>query len=480
MAPPIKVNRDAHQALYRQIAAQIRQQVRTGALPVGAKLPAIRPMATKLGVTRLTVQTAYDELRAEGWIETVVGKGTFIAKTAQPEELMQEVGLSSEPGSVLNDLSRIDKIAIVRSLAQAEPDPELFPIGEFWGLMSRLRTEADELMRYNPPQGDAQLRCSIVNLLRDRGIESMPDDVVVTNGFTQGLSLVVQSLTRHGDFVAVEQPTHLGILHTLESHHVTPLPVPLDENGPNLDQLERLIRQFNPRFFLTAPNFQNPTGYQMSKRRRSELLALAERWGIMIVEDDSRGLLSYDGEIQPALKAWDQHELVIYLNSLSKVLMPGVRVGYAVAPRPTHDKLISLKRAVDYCGSALTQRTLSNFIEDGALRRHVSRVLPIYRSRRDKVLQALSSLMPSEVSWTHPRGGFSAWLTLPYDVDAMEVHRLAIRKGFAFTPGDAFLTEQNKGATDHLRICFANQPEQIISEAIGVLANVIDGQFRNL
>ncbi len=479
MSPPITVNRNAAEALYRQIASQIRQQIRTGALPVGAKLPAIRPMATKLGVTRLTVQTAYDELRAEGWIETVVGRGTFIAKTAQPEELMQEVGLSSEPASVLNDLSRIDEISIVRSFAQAEPDPELFPVGEFWGSMSRLRAEADELMRYKTSQGDTKLRCSLTTLLRERGIEAMPDDILVTTGATQGLSLIVQALTRHGDFVAVEQPTHLGILHTLESHHLNPIPVPLDEDGPNIEKLERVIRQFNPRFFLTAPNFQNPTGHQMSDERRQALLDLADRWGVMIVEDDSRGRLSYDGDVKPALKAWDQNELVIYINSMSKILMPGLRIGYIIAPHPTHDKIISLKRAVDYCGPALTQRALSDFIDDGALRRHIGRVLPVYRSRRDRLLQVLSSLMPAEVKWTVPKGGFSSWLTLPHDVDAMEVHRAAIRQGFAFTPGDAFLTEHGIGATDHLRICFASQPEQIITEAVDVLANIITSQYRD-
>lgn len=477
MAPPIKVNREASETLYQQIASQIRNQIRTGALPIGAKLPAIRPMATKLGVTRLTVQTAYDELRAEGWIETVVGKGTFIAKSAQPEELMQEVGRSAEPDSVLDDLTRLDEISIVRSLAQAEPDPELFPVGEFWGAMSRLRTAAHELMRYKLAQGDAKLRCSLAGLLRDRGIEAMPDDIVVTTGAIQGLSLVVQALTRQGDFVVVEQPTHLGILHTLESHHLKPLPVPVDENGPNIESLERLIKQFSPRFFLTAPNFQNPTGYQMSEQRRADLLDLAERWGLMIVEDDSRGLLSYDGSLKPALKAGDQHESVIYLNSMSKVLMPGLRVGYVVAPRPTHDELLSIKRAVDYCGPAMTQRALADFIDDGALRRHLQRVVPIYRARRDKLLQTLSSVMPKDVHWTHAKGGFSTWLTLPREVDAMDVHRVALRMGFAFTPGDAFLTEHGRHDHDHLRICFANQPEQVITEAVDVLANVIDGHY---
>lgn len=467
----LQIDREAALPLYRQIAGQIRQQIREGRLAVGVKLPAIRPLAASLGVTRLTVQTAYDELRAGGWIETHVGKGTFVARSARPEALIDSVGHSTTPIGVLDDQPRIDQISIVRSLAYTEPDPEFFPSGEFWHYLNRLRLESRDLLRYNWPQGDAELRGVLAGLLRERGVEAMPNDILVTAGMTQGVSLAVHALARPGDTVAVERPTHLGLLNTLRAHGVQPVDVPLDSQGPRLDELERIVVQYRPRFFHTMPSYQNPTGTLMSEPRRRDLLDLARKHRLLIVEDDSCGQLSYDGSPTPALKARDDSELVIYLTSTSKIMMPGLRIGWAVAPRPLHGDLINLRRSMDFCGPPFVQRALANFIKDGDLKRHLRRVIPIYRERRDTLLHALAAHMPPGVRWTEPAGGFACWLTLPPGVDASAVQHDALRQGFAFTPGAAFLTEP--GDRDHLRICYASQPPEVIAEAVSVLARII-------
>lgn len=443
-------------------------------MPVGAKLPPIRQMAEQLGVTRLTAQTAYDELRAQGWIETVIGKGTFVARTARPEALIDSVGHSSTPDSVLDDQPKINQIAIVRSFAYAEPDPELFPAGEFWGELHRLRAESAALLRYSWPQGDPALRTALADLLRERGVEAMPDNILVTSGVTQGISLITQALTRPGDVVVVERPTHLGLINSLRTYHVRAVDVPLDEHGPRLDELERIIVQYRPRFFHTVPNFHHPTGTLMSPERRRALLALARRYSLILVEDDSSGQLAYDGDPAPALKSLDEAEQVIYISSMSKVMMPGLRVGYVVAPEPLHRQLVSLRRAADFCGPPFVQRAVANFIQSGALRRHLRRVIPIYRERRDRLLRDLRWHMPPGVTWTHPRGGFACWVTLPPGIDATVVSREVLRRGFAFTPGDAFLVAP--GSNDHLRICFVSQPERVISEAVVVLSRVIEAQ----
>jgi DNA-binding transcriptional MocR family regulator len=209
----------------------------------------------------------------------------------------------------------------------------------------------------------------------------------------------------------------------------------------------------------------------MSADRRRDLLALARQYRLLIVEDDSCGLLSYNGPTPPALKATDTDELVIYLSSTSKILMPGLRLGWVVAPHPLHRDLIAQRRAADFCGPPFVQRALASFIQDGALKRHLKRVIPVYRDRRDTLLCALKSQMPPQVSWTQPDGGFACWLTLPEGVDATQIHREALRQGFAFTPGDAFLTKPADG--HFLRICFASQPSNIIEEAITVLSSII-------
>ena len=471
---PFRIDRDSALPLYHQIAGQIRQQIRDGLLPVGAKLPPIRQMAEQLGVTRLTAQTAYDELHAQGWIETVVGRGTFVAGTARPEALIDAVGHSMLPGDVLDDQHRIDQIAIVRSFAYAEPDPNLFPSSELWGEIGRLREESATLLRYSWPQGDPVLRTVLVNLLNERGVEAMPDDILVTAGVTQGVSLVAQALTRPGDAVVVERPTHLGLLNTLRTYGVQPIPVPLDDKGPRLDELERIIVQYRPRFFHTVPNFHHPTGILTSSERRRDLLALARQYGLMLVEDDASGPLAYDGEPDPALKSLDEMEQVVYISSMSKVMMPGLRVGCVVAPRPLHGQLVGLRRASDFCGPPFVQRAVANFIRGGALKRHLRKVVPIYRERRDRLMRDLHWYMPAGVTWARPKGGFTCWLTLPPGVAAADVNREALRCGFAFTPGDAFLTEPE--TSDHLRICFVSQPIEVIDEAMAVLGRIIKGQ----
>lgn len=476
MSFSLQVDRDSAETLYQQIAGQIRQRIRDGHLSVGARLPGIRPLADGLGVTRLTVQTAYDELRSEGWIETQVGKGTFVARTAQPEALMSSVGHTPTPSGVLDDQPRIDQIAIVRSFAYAEPDPELIPAGEFWHQMNKLRAEAATLMRYNSPQGDPVLRNALTGLLRGRGVEVMPDDVLVTSGITQGISLIVQALTRPGDVVAVERPTHLGLLSMLRAYHLQPVEVGRDAHGPRLEELERTIIQYRPRFFHTVANYHNPTGTSMSERRRRELLDMARQYGLMLTEDDSCGPLAYDRDPQPALKAWDEDDRVVYLSGTAKIIMPGLRLGTLVAPRPLHQQLITLRRAADFCGVPFMQRALATFITGGELQRHLRRVVPTYRERRDRLMQELARHMPEGVKWTHPGGGFTCWLTLPPGVSALDVHREALHQGFAFTPGDAFVVEP--GASENLRICFAAQRPQIIAEAMAVLGTIIREAMR--
>lgn len=470
----LHIDRQAEQPLYRQIAGQIRALVRDGRLPVGARLPATRSLAGQLGVTRLTVQTAYDELRAQGWVDTAVGRGTFVVRAAPPEALMETVGHSVTTTGVLDDLPRYEQIDIVRSFATAEPDAELFPVGMFWGYLNQLRPEGVDLMRYTWPQGDVRLRTALADLLRERGIEVMPDGILVTAGVTQGISLLLHALTRPGDVVALNSPAHIGLLEGLRACQIQPVGVPLDGEGPRLDVLEKVIVQYRPRFFFTVPCFHDPTGLQMSGRRRLDLLGLARGAGLMLVEDDSRAPLAYDGEPTPALKAEDERDQVVTLGGFSKSLMPGLRIGYVVAPHPLLDQLVTLRRAADFCGMPFVQRALANYILDGEFRQHLRRVLPVYRERRDSLLRALARHMPPGVEWTSPAGGFACWLTLPPGVSAVDVHRDALRRGFAFTPGDAFLIEPD--LRDHLRICFASHPPDVIEEASAVLGWVIRRQ----
>ena len=474
MALSIELDRKSKQPLYQQIAEQIKTQISDGRLPAGARLPTIRQLAADLKVTRLTVQNVYHELQAGGWIEATVGRGTFVSQSVQPYTLIPSTDLA--PDDVLKDILQLNQVVGVRSMAVADPDSTFFPADEFWNWLARLRPEVGPLLCYGSTQGDPLLRVELSAMLQEQGLTTVPDDILVTAGAMQGLSLVTQALTQPGDKVIVEQPTFLGFLHVLKAYQLQPIGVPLDEEGPCLPALEQLLLEHQPRFYYTTPSFHNPTGICMSVQRRRDLLSLAEKHQLTLVEDDVYGRLAYDAPPPPSLKVLDKVGLVVYLSSFSKILMPGLRIGYVIAGVPLRSQLLTLRRAADLCGPAFVQRALAGFLRDGGLKRHLRRVIKAYRERRDTLLAAMRAYMPEVVRWTEPAGGFCCWVTLPqYDVPG-QLYRAALERGFAITPGEAFLVESE--ANEHFRLCFGNQTSEGIRSGVEVLGEVIQEQIK--
>ncbi len=466
----LQLDRQRSQPLYQQIAEQIKAQISDGRLPIGTRLPTVRQLASTLGVTRLTVHSAYSELQSGGWVEATVGRGTFVAASAQPQDLMTATGRQITADGILDDMRRITQMVGLRSLAYADPDPILYPTREFWDSMVGLRGDPS-LLQYGSPQGDTLLRVELSVWLGEQGVEALPDEILVTQGVSQGLSLVAQALARPGDCVAVEQPTYLGLLNVLKAQGLQPVGVPLDDEGPRLDTLEQIVLKHRPRFFYTIPRFHNPTGICMSAARRRDLLALAERHELTLVEDDIYGRLSYDGPAIPPLKAADRAGLVIYLDSVSKVLLPGLRIGCVVAPLPLREQLMSLRRANDLTGPTLLHRALADFIHKGRLKAHIRRMIPIYRERRDALMNAMQYWMPAGVTWTRPVGGFCCWVTLP-GVDALDdLYQAALRRGVVFTPGEVFLAEPD--SYHHMRLCFGAQSPEMIRDSVALLGGLL-------
>src|SRR5258708_4641758 len=255
-------------------------------MPVGMRLPTVRELAAMLSVTRLTAQNAYRELQAGGWSGAMVGRGSYVCASTDSQAVLATVGRRVTPEHVMNDMSRLTHMAGLRSLAYAEPDPKLFPMSDFMRFFDHPMARDARLMQYGSPQGDEALRIELVKLLAERHIAATPEDIVITSGVSQGLSLLVGCLTRPGDVVAVEQPVYLGMLHVLNAYGITPIAVPLDGEGVRADILEQVIQKHHPRFLYTVSSFQNPTGACMSPQRRDELLALARRYDLLIAEGD--------------------------------------------------------------------------------------------------------------------------------------------------------------------------------------------------
>ena len=465
----LEINRQRGQPLYKQIAEQIKLQISEGRLPVGTQLPTVRYLAESLDIARVTAQNAYGELQAEGWIESTVGRGTYVIAPPRNQDLLTAVSQHTTPDSIMGDIQRINQIVGLRSFAYAEPDPALYPIEDFWSSLINLSADAVALMQYGGPQGDEMLRIELTDLLVERGITVLPDELLVISGVSQGLSLVTQALASAGDKVVIEQPVYLGLFPVLSANNIQPVGVPLDSEGIRLDCLEQVVREHRPRFLYTVPNFQNPTGICMSEQRRRDLMALAERFNLPIVEDDIYGQIAFS-TTPGTLKSLDRNGLVFYLSSLSKVLMPGLRIGYLVAPSAYRERLTVLRQTADLSGPLLLQRASAHFLHKGRLKAHLRRVLPRYRERRDVLLKSLEQMIPDGISWTQPDGGFCCWVTgrMPQDF-----YHTALRRGVAFTPGSVFLTEPDK--QQHIRLCFAGLTPEVIEEGIEILGDLLRG-----
>ena len=474
MSLTLQIDRESKTPLYQQLADQIKDRIGDGRLPPGTRLPPVRRLAEDVGVTRLTAQNAYAELQSGGWVEATVGRGTFVSQHVQDGRIPGQLA-DPTPESAIRDIIRLEGSAGVRSLASASPDARLFPADEFWGALTGLRGDLANMISYIPSQGEPVLRVALCDHLRERGIDAHPDQILVTSGASHGLALAARALARPGDAVLVEEPTYVGFLHSLKAHGLTPISVPLDDEGPEPEALERLIAQQRPRFFYTVPTFQNPTGRCMSLARRKQLLALCKRHGVMVVEDDIYAQLAYDNAPPPPLKALDEDGLVVYVSSFSKTLMPGLRLGYALAPSPLAERMLSLRRADDLCGAPILQRALARFLQDDGHKRHLRRVRPVYRERRDAAMAALQRSMPPGVRWTRPAGGFCTWLTLPPEHGFSGLLQAALEQGYAFAPGASFQAEP--GSQQHIRVCFGNQTPQTIRAAIELLAALIREQM---
>jgi len=467
----IALNRASPQPLYAQLAQDIQRRIRSGALPPGARLPTVRELARQLGVTRLTIHSAYSELQAGGWVEATVGRGTFVATQQEPAALLPEPARELSPRGILNDMLQMARLPGMRSLAMADAAPDLYPQREFArALEEALASGGASALGYTAPQGDPLLRTTLADLVRERGISAGPDEIIVTSGVTQGMSLIAHTMARPGDSVIVEQPTYLGLLNILNAQGIRAIGAPMDDDGLMVDALEQLIVEHRPRFIYTIPVFQNPSGVCLSPARRAALLALVERHRIPLIEDDIYNQLDYEGAAPAALKADDRTGLVLNVSSFSKSVLPGARIGYIVATPQIIGRLVVAKQADDLCSPPLLQRALALFIQHGWLSTHLRRVIPRYRERRDAMLTAMARHFPSGLRWTTPQGGFCSWVTLPPGASTIDLYLDAIERGVAFAPGDVFFA--GPAPQPYIRLSFSSLPPDLIGEAIQVLGQV--------
>jgi DNA-binding transcriptional MocR family regulator len=488
----IHLNRKSSEPLYTQIATYLRRLIETDALKAGVKLPATRELAGDLGVDRATIVAAYDELVAQGFATAHVGQGTFVAVHAPrgPQNQGESTPAENAPGAInwQQCFSRAARLSTdwrppdvsgygsgqeVISFAGGMPDSSLFPIDAFRQVMHEvLRTEGQALLQYSPASGYPPLRRYLADYLVRKGIVVTEADILIVNGSQQGLDLVARTLLDPGDRVVVEGPSYPGALQIFRAYQAEVLTVPIGDDGIRRDLVEGLLQRLAPKCLYVMPTFQNPTGATVSLEGRRELLAIATKAQVPIIEDDFHHELRYDGTPVMPLRGLDRKGLVIAVGTFSKILFPGLRVGWIVAPPEVMERLIVAKRVSDFHTSALIQAAIYHFCRRRLLDRHMERMRLEYRCRRDTLLEALQRYCPAQVTWTHPQGGFSLLLTLPSGLDTQSLLPEAASAGVLYTPGTLFYADG--GGRNQLRLSFSEIPTARIAEGVQRLASVIE------
>ena len=488
----LTLQRDSHTPLYTQIVTEVRRMISDGLLKVGDRLPANRELAKALGVNRNTVTTAYSELAADGLITSRVGSGTYISRVPAPAPTVR-IREQSPPSPMswesllsvqsrdnwLQEMSSYDARRDVIPLALALPSADLFPLDDFRRCVDRvLRRQGRVLLQLGTTSGYAPLQEYIASQLALSGVKVSPDEVLITNGCQQSLDLIRQILVEPGEEVALENPTYPGALSVFCGANSKYFSVPVGEKGIDLNVLEDVLSQRRAKLIYVVPSFQNPTGGTMNPESRRRLIGIAERYRVPIVEDDIYRELRYDGPDVAPLKAIDEHGLVIYISSFSKVGFPGLRVGWIAAPRIVIDHLNRVKQRSDLHASLLAQAAIHEFAKRGLLAKHIKRVKKAYAQRRDTMLESLEKHFPDEAKWNRPEGGMSVWVRLPESLNSNQLLLQAAENGVTFISGDHFYASSPQ--QNMMRLSFTMASPQSIEDAVKRLGSLIKSRLVKL
>jgi GntR family transcriptional regulator/MocR family aminotransferase len=483
----IPLDRQSDVPLYKQIKTYLQQGILSGSLAADTRLPASRQLAQDLGVNRITVENAYAELESEGLIFSKLGSGTYVL---HPDPLLALPKNNPDAPWPLWQQSVVTQAKVTRSklldikrgaarhpqpvsFASGIGDANLFPAEDIRkALQAVMRRDGIAALDYGDRNGYGPLRESITHILASQGIQTQPENILITAGSQQALSLVSQLLLNPGDVILVESPTYSGALELFRALGFKVVGIPVDVQGMQVEGLEKLLQQHHPKLIYTIPNFHNPTGTCLTGSRRRQLLVLAERYNVPILEDDFVGDLRYEGHTQPALKALDPGGCVIYISTFSKMLMPGLRVGFIVADGPVYESLANFKRINDLATSELVQRALEAYVTVGRYQAHLRRSCQVFHKRRDAMVSAIRRYLPTDVRFDLPQGGLFIWLQLPQSLASDELLPLAYEEGVDFAPGNPFFPNGAQRGS-WLRLNFVAQTPGQIEEGVKRLGKAI-------
>ncbi len=381
--------------------------------------------------------------------------------------------------SAMRDIMSLVEREDVISLAGGLPDTSTFPPASYAAVMQRVAAEScARALQYAPTEGLLAIRRCVVEVMAAEGMDVDGDDVLITTGGQQVIDLVCKTLVDPGDVVIAEGPTYPGAVPTFGAYEAEVMQVGMDADGMRIDELESVLSRLDaqgrrPKFVYTVPTFQNPAGVTMSPDRRRALVRIARERELLILEDNPYGLLRYEGEPLPTLHSLDD-EFVIYASTFSKILSPGLRLGWAVAPSPILHKMQVGKQGSDLSSSSISQYFVTAYFEAVPWENYIRSLLEIYRRRRDVMLDSLAEHFPREAEWTHPQGGLFIWATMPDYIDTTDLLARALREHVAFVPGRAAYVDGRGGSA--MRLNFSGVDEDLIREGVRRIGEVVREQ----
>jgi DNA-binding transcriptional MocR family regulator len=458
--------------LYRHLVTVLEGAISRGDLPSGCKVPPERELAERLRISRTTVVSAYRELESRGLLRGYVGRGTFVCAAPEPSGTpfawrgkIASAALRSSD-STLRDTIRNSSDTRLLSLAAGEPAIDCFPTAAFQQAIDHvLKRDARSVWRHGPTEGQPILRAAIAEHF---GVPQ--ESVLVLAGAQQGLDLLARCLLDPGDAVILDRPGYLGAIQSFRAAGAKL--IGWDVFRADVDELEDLLLRYRPKLIYTNPTFQNPTGVTLSIRARRELLKLAERYRVPIVEDATYRELYFHESPPPSLRELDTQNLVIYLNSFSKVMAPGLRLGWLSAAPSIIDQLAIIKQRLDPHTQNLVQFAMARLIRDGHFNEHIARLRGEHARRCAAMLAAIQRHMPGmALRFARPCGGLYLWCRLLPGGNSRTLLDRALAGGVAFVPGHAFYPDA--AGDEELRICFSSVLPSTIDDAVKRLARAL-------
>ncbi|AIY84482.1 MAG: PLP-dependent aminotransferase family protein [Clostridium baratii] len=472
------LNLNSEEKIHIQIENHIKNEINNGLLQKGSKLPSTREVSKLLSISRNSVITAYENLEEEGIIESLKGRGTFVKVSSK----LQKGDLTIDWEEMINDYGKLcEELDIVKtelpwkkgmiSFKSIAPDGSLFDLEEFKrSFLNVFSLEGDKLLNYGYAKGYKPLIEYIKKYMKNKGVSLEGRDVLITNGFTEGFDILLSTLTIDGDKVACEEPTHNTAIKMMKTHNLDIKPIKMNKDGIDIESLEKTLKESKPKFIYLIPSYHNPTGIVIKGEKRQEVYNVCEKYKVPIIEDGfNEELLYSSSHVAPIASLCSNGNGVVYVGSFSKILFPGLRIGWIFGDSRLIDILESVKRERNIHSSFIDQAVFYKYMESGAFKKYMKKIRKHYKDKYNFTLEQVKKYIPND--YILGEGGLHIFIKLK-GINGRDVLKECYKKGVVFMPGDIFYNGDN--GEDTIRLGFSRVSEEDIEKGIKIIGDVVN------